>query len=62
MSTGAALPAVLERLDPRQRVDLDVREDIRLGREPFSRIMSAVAELGPDQVLVLGARFEPVPL
>jgi len=62
MSTEAALPAALERLDPRQRVDLDVREDIRLGREPFAKIMGAVAGLGPDQVLVVRAPFEPVPL
>lgn len=43
-------------------VHVDVREDIRRGREPFERIMAAVAALGPDQVLVLRAPFEPAPL
>ncbi len=43
-------------------VTLDVRDDIREGREPFSRIMGAVASLGPDQSLLLIAPFEPVPL
>jgi uncharacterized protein (DUF2249 family) len=46
---------------PRE-VLLDVREDIRAGREPFGRIMAAVRALGPDQALVLRAPFEPVPL
>lgn len=43
-------------------VTLDVREDIRLGREPFSRIMRATAALAPDEQLLLIAPFEPVPL
>ena len=43
-------------------VTLDVREDLRNGREPFSRIMAAVATLGSDEQLRLLAPFEPVPL
>ncbi len=43
-------------------VTLDVREDLRQGREPFSRIMSAVGALGNDQTLRLLAPFEPAPL
>jgi uncharacterized protein (DUF2249 family) len=43
-------------------VTLDVREDIRNGREPFSRIMNAVASLKADEELLLVAPFEPVPL
>jgi uncharacterized protein (DUF2249 family) len=43
-------------------VTLDVREDIKSGREPFSKIMSAVATLGAGQELLLVAPFEPVPL
>ncbi|HEU4565460.1 MAG TPA: DUF2249 domain-containing protein [Gemmatimonadaceae bacterium] len=45
-----------------QMVELDVRDDLRSGREPFSRIMSAIAALADDQVLHLRATFEPVPL
>jgi uncharacterized protein (DUF2249 family) len=43
-------------------VALDVRDAIRRGEEPFATIMAAVAGLGTDQVLVLRAPFEPLPL
>jgi uncharacterized protein (DUF2249 family) len=41
---------------------LDVRDDIRNGQEPFSRIMSTVAQLPVDASLLLIAPFQPVPL
>jgi uncharacterized protein (DUF2249 family) len=41
---------------------VDVRDDIRNGHEPFSRIMNAVRELHPQQKLLLIAPFEPIPL
>jgi uncharacterized protein (DUF2249 family) len=44
------------------QVLLDVREDLKNGREPFAKIMEAVASLGGGQALVLIAPFEPVPL
>ena len=43
-------------------VELDVRDDLRSGREPFSRIMAAVSALRDGEVLCLRAIFEPVPL
>ena len=43
-------------------VEVDVREDLRAGREPFSKIMAAVAGLGDHEVLLLRATFEPIPL
>jgi uncharacterized protein (DUF2249 family) len=43
-------------------VELDVREDLRSGREPFVRIMNTVGALADDDVLHLRAIFEPVPL
>jgi uncharacterized protein (DUF2249 family) len=46
----------------KETVTLDVREDLRRGREPFSKIMSTVLELQPEQGLLLIAPFEPVPL
>jgi uncharacterized protein (DUF2249 family) len=52
-------PAVLEGLRP---VHVDVRDDIRRGAEPFAKIMAAVKGLRDDEVLVLRAPFEPVPL
>jgi uncharacterized protein (DUF2249 family) len=43
-------------------VELDARDDLRNGREPFSRIMAAVGALQENEVLLLRAIFEPVPL
>ena len=43
-------------------VTLDVRDDLRAGREPFSAIMAAIANLGAREVLHLRAIFEPLPL
>ncbi len=43
-------------------ITLDVRDDIRSGREPFSKIMNAAAALQADERLLVIAPFEPVPL
>ncbi len=43
-------------------VTLDVREDIREGREPFRRIMDAVGHLRDGDTFRLIAPFEPRPL
>jgi uncharacterized protein (DUF2249 family) len=43
-------------------VRLDVREDIRNGREPFGKIMQAVKHLKDNEQLLLIAPFEPAPL
>lgn len=43
-------------------VDVDVREDLRAGREPFGKIMSAVSALNPGEVLRVRATFAPAPL
>jgi uncharacterized protein (DUF2249 family) len=43
-------------------VEVDVRDDLRSGREPFSKIMAAVAALHDGEVLRLRAIFEPAPL
>lgn len=55
-------PDVLASLPPHRLVHLDVREEIRQGKEPFPMIMEAVHGLRPDQVFVLRAPFEPLPL
>lgn len=55
-------PAGLDALPPERIVELDVREDLRAGREPFSRIMAAQRSLPDGGVLRLRAIFEPVPL
>jgi hypothetical protein len=43
-------------------VEVDVREDLRTGREPLSKIMRAVDGLGDGEVLRVRATFAPVPL
>ena len=43
-------------------ITLDVREDIRAGREPFSKIMATVARLEAGAKMVLITPFEPKPL
>ncbi len=43
-------------------VTVDVREDLRRGREPFGKIMGAADQLQPGQALRLIAPLEPVPL
>jgi uncharacterized protein (DUF2249 family) len=53
---GPAAPGTL------RTVVLDVRDDIRRGVEPFTRIMAAAKHLGADEALLLRAPFEPIPL
>jgi uncharacterized protein (DUF2249 family) len=55
-------PAALAAVPEARQVHLDVREDIRQGREPFARIMGAVKTLEADQIFALRAPFEPAPL
>lgn len=55
-------PVELETVGEGRILDLDVREDLRAGREPFERIMHARHALAEDGVLRLRAIFEPKPL
>ena len=41
---------------------VDVREDLRVGGEPFPKIMTAAMQIQPGEVFVLLAIFEPKPL
>jgi uncharacterized protein (DUF2249 family) len=59
MIAPEARPGELDRLRP---VEVDVRDDIRRGEEPFARIMTAARALGPGEALVIRAPFEPAPL
>ncbi|GAA0492089.1 hypothetical protein GCM10008986_17910 [Salinibacillus aidingensis] len=43
-------------------VEVDVREDIRLNKEPFHKIMNAIKNLEEGQGLILHAPFKPIPL
>lgn len=43
-------------------IELDVRDDLRTGQEPFSKIMRAVGGLRGDDVFLLRTTFEPAPL
>jgi uncharacterized protein (DUF2249 family) len=61
-TAGESRPEELEGLDPSRITELDVRPELREGREPFSRIMAARGEMADDGVLKLRAIFEPAPL
>ncbi len=59
---AAELPAALRELPAEKIVEVDVREDLRAGREPFSRIMASRRDVPEGGALVVRAIFEPVPL
>lgn len=56
------LRAALSRIPEEAIVEIDVREELRAGREPFKRIMVARRRVPPGGCLVVRAIFEPVPL
>jgi TusA-related sulfurtransferase len=62
MTDTLEIPSHLRDIPTARIVDLDVRDDLRNGIEPFQQIMMAVRSLGPDAVFRLRAIFEPVPL
>lgn len=43
-------------------VELDVREDLRLKKEPFDKIMATIKQIKHGQIFVLHAPFNPIPL
>ena len=47
---------------PTTIITLDVRDDLRAGREPFPRIMQTVGRLRDGEHLRILAPFEPRPL
>ncbi|WP_026905794.1 DUF2249 domain-containing protein [Paucisalibacillus globulus] len=49
-------------MDHQDYIEVDVREDLRLKKEPFDKIMSAVKQLQDGQAFILHAPFNPVPL
>ena len=59
---ASTVPIPARRPSDRPEVPLDLRDDMRSGREPFSSIMTAVRDLEDGQVLRLRTIFEPVPL
>ncbi len=56
------IPEALRALPADRIIDLDVRDDLRAGKEPFHKILEAARSLPPDRVLRLRAIFEPAPL
>ena len=61
-AAASTVPAAAHRPADLPIVELDLRDDMRAGREPFSRIMAGVRDLGDRQALLLRTIFEPVPL
>lgn len=62
MSAGEERPEALQAVAEGHVVELDVRDDLRQGREPFQRIMAAKEAIPPGGALKLRAIFEPAPL
>lgn len=62
VEAASSRPAWLAALPSARVVELDVRDDLRRGQEPFHRIIGVVGTLPDDGVLCLRATFEPVPL
>lgn len=62
MDETDTMPAHLEDVEPGRVEDLDVREQLRRGGEPFERIMAVAGGLPDDGVLRVRAIFEPRPL
>jgi TusA-related sulfurtransferase len=60
--TPSEQPAAFAAVPASRTLDLDVRDDLRRGVEPFSRIMQEQAKVGAGDVLRVRAIFEPVPL
>ncbi|MHB1313548.1 MAG: DUF2249 domain-containing protein [Gemmatimonadaceae bacterium] len=55
-------PLALQVVDAAQVIEADVREDLRAGREPFARIMTARGDVPLHGALMVRAIFEPAPL
>ncbi|OZU87989.1 hypothetical protein CIL03_14905 [Virgibacillus indicus] len=49
-------------MDTKAIIELDVREDLRLKKEPFDKIMGTVKQVEDGQAFILHAPFNPVPL
>jgi len=56
------VPAFVHNMKEADIVELDVRSDIELGKDPLNLILKAVKPLHQGQVLKLINSFEPVPL
>ncbi|HKJ02887.1 MAG TPA: DUF2249 domain-containing protein [Longimicrobiales bacterium] len=56
------LPWQLAIIPEEMVVEVDVREDLRSGQEPFARIMAARGRVSEGGALAVRAIFEPVPL
>ncbi|WP_187261884.1 DUF2249 domain-containing protein [Pontibacter beigongshangensis] len=61
-SQPVAKPAVPVHMPAQPLVELDVREDIASGNDPFRKIMKAIEELDPKHTLLIINTFEPTPL
>lgn len=55
-------PAGLADADEERIRDVDVRDQLRRGEEPFDRIMGAASSVEEGEVLRVRALFEPEPL
>ena len=61
-TAASGLPQALRGIPADKLVEVDVREELRAGREPFSLIMAARHRVPEGGALSVRAIFEPVPL
>lgn len=59
---GTGIPDALRTIDADRIVEIDVRAELRAGKEPFSLIMAARKRVPDGGALLLRAIFEPIPL
>lgn len=57
-----SVPEFYKRLNNKTIVELDVRNDIAQGRDPFNRIMDTLSEIPQANTMKLINSFEPIPL
>ena len=59
---GHGVPDELASIPDERRLEIDVRQELRAGNEPFSQIMAALRDVPAGGAFAVRAIFEPVPL
>ncbi len=60
--SGAHAPAWVRSLDVENCLRMDVRPVLKAGRDPLDQILAQVDRLAPEDILLIEAPFDPIPL
>jgi len=60
--SGARVPAWVSSLDEENCLRMDVRPVLKAGRDPLDRILAQVDRMAPEDILLIEAPFDPIPL